>query len=73
MAIPDGVYDVINNEGWVKVGIGHETALFAVRSIQRWWEESGVARFPKTGQLLITVDGTGSNSHRCRLWRVAVQ
>jgi transposase len=72
-AIPYGVYDIIHNEGWVSVGIDHDTALFAVRSIQRWWEEMGAARFPKARQLLITADGGGSNSHRSRLWKVALQ
>jgi hypothetical protein len=71
--IPYGVYDMIHNEGWVSVGIDHDTALFAARSIQRWWEEMGAARFPKARQLLITADGGGSNSHRSRLWKVALQ
>lgn len=72
-AIPYGVYDIIHNEGWVSVGIDHDTALFATRSIQRWWEEMGAARFPRARQLLITADGGGSNSHRTRLWKVALQ
>ena len=72
-AIPYGVYDIVNNEGWVSVGIDHDTAWFAARSIQRWWEEMGAARFPKARQLLITADGGGSNSHRSRLWKVALQ
>lgn len=72
-AIPYGVYDILHNEGWVSVGIDHDTALFAARSIQRWWEEMGVARFPRARQLLITADGGGSNSHRSRLWKVALQ
>lgn len=72
-AIPYGVYDMIHNEGWVSVGIDHDTALFAARSIQRWWEEMGAERFPKARQLLITADGGGSNSHRSRLWKVALQ
>ena len=31
-AIPYGVYDLANNEGWVSVGIDHDTAEFAVNS-----------------------------------------
>lgn len=58
-AIPYGVYDIVNNEGWVSVGIDHDTALFAARSIRRWWEEMGTERFPKARQLLITADGGG--------------
>jgi Rhodopirellula transposase DDE domain len=72
-AIPYGVYDVTNNQGWVNVGIDHDTAHFAAASIRRWWNEMGARRFPKADRLLITADGGGSNSHRSRLWKVALQ
>lgn len=72
-AIPYGVYDVTNNQGWVSVGIDHDTAAFAAASIRRWWQEMGATRFPRADQLMITADGGGSNSHRSRGWKVAVQ
>lgn len=72
-AIPYGVYDVASNEGWVNVGITHDTARFAVASIRRWWQEMGARRFPRARELLITADGGGSNSYRNRLWKVALQ
>jgi Rhodopirellula transposase DDE domain len=72
-AIPYGVYDLTNNQGWVSVGIDHDTAFFAARSIRRWWQEMGTARFPRARELAITADGGGSNSCRSRLWKVALQ
>lgn len=72
-AIPYGVYDVTNDQGWVSVGIDHDTAEFAAATITRWWDRLGAARFPKARRLLITADGGGSNSHRSRLWKVALQ
>jgi hypothetical protein len=72
-AIPYGVYDMLHNEGWVNVGIDHDTAQFATRSILRWWKEMGSRRFPRARHLLITADGGGSNSHRSRLWKIALQ
>jgi hypothetical protein len=72
-AIPYGVYDITTNEGWVSVGIDHDTAQFAARSIKRWWQKMGVFRFPRAEELTITADGGGSNSHRNRLWKVALQ
>jgi hypothetical protein len=72
-AIPYGVYDMINNQGWVSVGIDHDTAQFAVNSIRRWWKRMGRRRFPRATELLITADGGGSNSSRSRLWRVSLQ
>jgi len=71
--IPYGVYDLTSNEGWVSVGITHDTADFAAASIRRWWEEMGCRRFPRATELLITADGGGSNSSRSRLWKVALQ
>jgi hypothetical protein len=72
-AIPYGVYDVTNNQGWVSVGIDHDTAAFAAASIRRWWQEMGAARYPRADRLMITADGGGSNSHRSRAWKMAVQ
>ena len=40
-AIPYGVYDLTENEGWVSVGITHDTAEFAVQSVRRWWQRMG--------------------------------
>jgi hypothetical protein len=67
------VYDVANNQGWVSVGVHHDTAQFAARTIRRWWEGMGDRRFPRARELLITADGGGSNSCRSRLWKVALQ
>jgi hypothetical protein len=72
-AIPYGVYDVTNNQGWVSVGIDHDTAYFATASILRWWREMGTARFPRATELFLTADGGGSNSYKTRLWKVALQ
>jgi hypothetical protein len=72
-AIPYGVYDVTSNEGWVSVGIDHDTARFAAASIRRWWSAMGAKRFPRARRLLITADGGGSNGARNRLWKVALQ
>jgi hypothetical protein len=72
-AIPYGIYDIANNQGWVNVGINHDTAQFAVNSIRRWWRQMGQSRFPRATELLITADGGGSNSSRSRLWKISLQ
>jgi hypothetical protein len=72
-AIPYGVYDLTNNEAWVSVGVDHDTAAFAVQTILRWWRKMGRKRFPNARELLVTADGGGSNSARCKLWKVALQ
>jgi hypothetical protein len=65
-AIPYGVYDILNNQGWVSIGIDHDTAAFAVNTIRRWWKRMGHRRFPSARELLVTADSGGSNSSRCR-------
>ncbi len=70
---PYGVYDLHHNRGWVNVGIDHDTALFAVESIRRWWQGAGQLQYPTAQELLITADGGGSNGSRNRLWKVALQ
>jgi len=69
-AIPYGIYDVANDEGWVSVGDVADTAEFAVESIRRWWNQMGRARFPAAERLLVTADAGGSNGYRLRAWKV---
>jgi hypothetical protein len=72
-ASPYGVYDLAANVGWVSVGIDHDTAAFAVATIQRWWNRLGRRRYPKARSLLITADSGGSNGTRVRLWKWELQ
>ena len=72
-AIPYGVYDVTKNEGWVSVGIDHDTAVFATEAVHRWWKKMGRQRYRTAKRLLIMADGGGSNGHRSRLWKVSLQ
>jgi hypothetical protein len=72
-AIPYGVYDLTRNAGWVGVGIDHDTATFAVRTIGRWWRRMGQPRYRRARSLLITADAGGSNGARVRLWKWELQ
>jgi transposase len=72
-AIPYGVYDLAQNEGWVSVGTDHDTPAFAVAAIWQWWLRMGRSTYPMATELLITADNGGSNSARARLWKVELQ
>jgi transposase len=72
-AIPYGVYDLTRNAGWVSVGVDHDTATFAVRTIGRWWRKMGRPRYRRARSLLITADAGGSNGSRVRLWKWELQ
>jgi len=70
---PYGVYDLIQNTGWVNVGVDHDTAAFAVESIRRWWLTMGNQVYPEASHVLITADSGGSNGARLRLWKTELQ
>jgi len=71
--VPEGVYDLTRNEGWVSVGIDHNTAEFAGATITRWWRQMGRKVYPRARRLLITADSGGNNGIRLRLWKVVLQ
>ena len=72
-AVPYGIYDMKLNEGYVNVGIDHDTAEFAVESIRKWWNHMGRKRYPDANRLMITADGGGSNGSRVKLWKIELQ
>ena len=66
-AIPYGVYDLAKDQGWVSVGISHDTAEFAVATIRAWWQKLGKPLYQHATDLYIMADGGGSNGSRVRL------
>jgi hypothetical protein len=51
------------------VGTDHDTAAFAVATIERWWTTLGSAGYPDATAILICADGGGSNGYRTRQWK----
>lgn len=72
-AIPYGVYNVGANDGFVSVGIDHDTPVFAVTTIVAWWKRVGSQRYPDARELFITADAGGSNGYRSRVWKHELQ
>ena len=72
-AIPYGIYDVGANDGFVSVGVDHDTPVFAVTSIEAWWRQVGVGRYPNARELFITADAGGSNGYRSHVWKQQLQ
>ena len=68
-AVPYGVYDLANDEGWVSVGDTADTAALRRRVhpplVDRWERP-----LPRGHRLLITADAGGSNGYRVKLWKV---
>lgn len=72
-AIPYGIYDINMNNGFVNVGIDHNTSEFAVESIKKWWVNIGKKNYQNTKELLICADSGGSNASHSKLWKFYLQ
>ena len=72
-AIPYGIYDLAANDGFVSVGVDHDTPVFAVTSIKAWWKQVGSKRYPNAREIFITADAGGSNSYRSHVWKQQLQ
>lgn len=72
-AIPVGIYDLGHNDGYVVVGMSHNTAAFITAAIRRWWQVVGQRRYPAARRLLVEMDGGGANDPRKWLWKIALQ
>jgi len=70
---PYGIYDINRNEGFVNLGISHDTSEFAVASILRWWQTLGANTYPSATKLYINCGGGCSNNVRRRLWKMQLQ
>jgi hypothetical protein len=71
--IPYGIYDVAHNDGYLVLGVSHETAKFVIAAIRRWWLEIGSVRYKGCDQLLIEADSGGANACDSWLWKVGLQ
>ena len=61
------------NDGFVSVGIDHDTPVFAVTSIEAWWKQVGAKRYPEAREIFITADAGGSNGYRSHVWKHELQ
>jgi hypothetical protein len=71
--IPYGIYDVGYNEGYLVLGVSHETAEFVIAAIRQWWLEIGRVRYRGCHQLLVEADAGGANACDSWLWKVGLQ
>jgi hypothetical protein len=62
--IPQGIYDMQRNEGYVSIGSSHETAEFICDNLLWWWDNYGIHHYPQAQSILILCDAGGANSYR---------
>lgn len=65
--IPQGILDLVRNEGYLTLGVSHATSDFAGDCLWNWWTRFGRRFYPYSDELLLLCDSGGSNG--CRLWR----
>jgi transposase len=70
---PYEVYNISRNEGFVNLGVSHDTSEFAVESILRWWQILGKNTYPNASKIYINSDNGGSNGSRAKLWKKQLQ
>ncbi len=73
MVIPHGIYDIKRNEGYMMLGISHDTSEFCCDSLKNWWETYGKHYYPQASSILVLADGGGSNSSRHYIFKEDLQ
>ncbi len=56
--------DVLKKQGFVNVGIDHNTAEFAVASLTSWWYTRGRTDYPGATAIQLFCDNGSSNSFK---------
>lgn len=72
-AVPYGIYDIHQNQGYMVVGVSHETSAFAISSIRSWWLQVGRKQYKGCHQLMIQADSGGANANDSWLWKTGLQ
>ena len=73
IAIPYGVYDILDNSASVNVGASFETPEFAAKSVAKWLRYGGRKRYAKSKRMLILADNGGGNGATVHAWKYFLQ
>ncbi len=67
--IPQGIFDLQANKGYISIGGTIETADFIVDNLLWWWSEYGIHQYPDAKNILILCDAGGANSYRHHIFK----
>lgn len=62
VVVPHGIYDVTQNKGYVSLGTSKDTSEFLCDNLRHHWQTSRQADYPQATEMLLLMDGGGSNS-----------
>lgn len=60
--VPQGIYDVATNTGYLTIGTSHDTGEFVCDNIARVWTEYLQWQYPDADTICLLCDGGGANS-----------
>ncbi len=62
VVVPHGIYDVIKNKGYVSLGQSKDTSEFLCDNLRYHWANGIQKDYPGATEMLLLMDGGGSNS-----------
>jgi hypothetical protein len=62
--VPHGIYDVVENTGYLTLGTSSDTSEFVADNLEYFWQNELSAKYQTATAMLILCDGGGSNSAR---------
>jgi len=62
VVVPHGIYDLTKNKGYVSLGKSKDTSEFLCDNVRYHWKTSLHQDYPEATEMLLLMDGGGSNS-----------
>lgn len=62
VVVPHGIYDLVRNKGYVSLGKSKDTSEFLSDNRRYHWQTGIQKDYPEADEMLLLIDGGGSNS-----------
>ena len=62
VVIPHGIYDIAHNKGYLSIGVSKDTSEFLCDNLRYYWHNGIAEQYPEADEMLLLMDGGGSNS-----------
>ncbi len=62
VVIPHGIYDIVQNKGYLSLGVSKDTSEFLCDNLRYHWQNGIAEQYPEADEMLLLMDGGGSNS-----------